>query len=118
MTSREDYAQTGFTISEAMIDLSTRYPDKDVRPDHVVWGGLLIKTADCSSVPTRGILKLDILSRKTEVDQGVDLNIKDGAFRLRGGEEVSLKILLNILIIQSRADCMCGMFTKSNSQTG
>jgi hypothetical protein len=90
MTSREDYAQTGFTISEAMIDLSTRYPDKDVRPDHVVWGGLLIKTADCSSVPTRGILKLDILSRKTEVDQGVDLNIKDGAFRLRGGEEVSL----------------------------
>ena len=64
-----DYANTGLSIGAAMLDLAAKYPDKAVRPDHILWKGLPIRTADCFSVATKGFVKLEILSRIPGVDQ-------------------------------------------------
>src|SRR5215470_7001720 len=85
-----DYAATGLTIGAAMLDLVTRYPDKTARPKHILWNGLSVKTADCLSVPIRGLAKIEILSKNSNVTQGIDLRIEEGALYLRGGEEVPL----------------------------
>ena len=90
MIREVDYANTGLSIRAAMLDLVAKYPDKAVRPDHILWKGLPIKTGDCFSVATKGFVKLEILSRSPGVDQGVDLKIEGGAICLKGGEEVPL----------------------------
>src|SRR5215467_14042774 len=90
MKSPVDYAATGLTIQAAMLDLVTRYPDKTARPPHILWNGLSVKTADCLSVPIRGHVKVEILSKNSNITQGIDLKIEEGALRLKGGEEVLL----------------------------
>jgi hypothetical protein len=85
-----DYAASGLTIEAAMLDLVTRCPDKTARPTHILWNGLSVKTADCLSVPTRGLVKIEILSKDSNVTQGIDLKIEEGALCLKGGEEVLL----------------------------
>jgi hypothetical protein len=90
MEQTTDYGATGLTIADAMLDLFRRFPDKGTRPDHILWNGLSVKTADSFSVPKRGIVRIDILSKKNDVEQGVDLKIDEGAVHLRGGEEVPL----------------------------
>src|SRR5262245_21305026 len=85
-----DYAGKGLTIEAGMLDLVTRYPDKTTRPTHILWNGLPVKTADCLSVPIRGHVKIKILSKNSNVTQGIDLKIEEGALRLKGGEEVPL----------------------------
>src|SRR5260370_37188383 len=85
-----DYGATGLTLAQAMLDLVKRFPDKGARPDHILWNGLSVKTADCFSAPERGIVRIDILSRKNDLEQGDDIKVEDGALRLRGGEETSL----------------------------
>jgi hypothetical protein len=90
MEPEVDYATTGLTIGDAMLDRATRYPDKSARPTHVLWNGLSVRTADCFSVPISGRVKVEILSKNSNVTQGIDLKIEEGALRLRGGEEVPL----------------------------
>jgi hypothetical protein len=85
-----DYGATGLTICDAMKDLFKRFPNKAVRPDHILWNGLSVKVGDCFSAPKRGFVRIDFLSRKNDVEQGVDIKIEKGALRLSGGEEVSL----------------------------
>ena len=85
-----DYATTGFTIGAAMLDHAARYPDKTARPTHILWNGLAVTTADCFSVPIKGVVKIEILSKNSNIAQGIDLKIEEGAVCLEGGEQVRL----------------------------
>jgi hypothetical protein len=85
-----DYATTGLTIQDAMLDVHARYPDKTTRPKHILWNGLSVTTADCFSVPVRGNVKLEILSKNSNVAQGIDIKIDNGALYLIDGQEVPL----------------------------
>jgi len=85
-----DYASTGLDICAAKLDMASKYPDKSDRPDFVLWNGLHVKTADQWRVPVRGRVRIEILSSKPEVEQGIDFRVDMGAVKLAGGEEVSL----------------------------
>ncbi len=84
-----DYAESGLTIREAMLEHVKRYPDKRTRPEHILWGSLHVKTSDVFSVSKRGIVRAEILSSKGGVEQGFDLEV-DGWFELAHGEHVPL----------------------------
>lgn len=90
MTQPVDYANKGITIADAMLDLAIRYPKKSTRPTYILWNGLSVTTADCFSVPVKGRVKIDILSKQSNVTQGIDIKVGNGAIRLMGGEEISL----------------------------
>ena len=79
-----DYASTGLNISEAMIDMAKKYPDKASRPDYVLWNNLQVETADWWDVPTRGIIRIEILSVNSDAEQGIDIKIESGALQLGG----------------------------------
>jgi hypothetical protein len=85
-----DYGATALTIAEAMRDMVDRSQHKGAGPYHVLWNGLLVKQGDTFSAPHRGIVRIDFLSRKNDLEQGVDLKVDKGALRLSGGEEVTL----------------------------
>lgn len=84
-----DYAESNLTIREAMLDHVKRCPDKDERPDYVLWAGRRIKTSDVLHVPRNGIVRAEFLSAKDDVEQGFDLKV-DGWFQLSNGERVSV----------------------------
>ena len=84
-----DYAGSGMTIQQAMLDQIKRFPDKSARPNYVLWGGLQIKTGDTFAVPAEGGVRTEFLSSKGDVEQGFDLKL-DGWIRLAKGEKVSL----------------------------
>src|SRR3989442_15285720 len=116
-----DYGATGLTLAQAMLELVKRFADKGARPDHILWNGLSVKTADCFSAPERGIVKIDILSRKNDLEQGVDIKVEDGALRLRGakksprygpGQMTAMKTLLSIHTTPGQVDCGSGTYTK------
>ena len=73
-----------------MMDMANRYPDKAHRPDHILWNGLKVKTADRWLVPIRGTIQIAILSKSADIEQGVDVKFEDGALQLSGGENISL----------------------------
>jgi hypothetical protein len=84
-----DYANSGLTIQGAMLDLIKRFPDKNNRPNYILWNGRQILTGDSLAVPAHGVVRVEILSSKGDVEQGFDLKL-DGWIRLKKGETVSL----------------------------
>ncbi len=84
-----DYADSGLTIQSAMVDHFKRFPDKSRRPDHIIWNGRKIKTADSVVVPPDGFVRAEFLSSKTETEQGFDIKL-NGWLRLATDEKVSL----------------------------
>jgi hypothetical protein len=84
-----DYATSGRTIQEAMVELARLYPDKAQRPDHILWEGHQVKTADLIQVPNRGHVELEFLSPASAVIHGVDMST-DGWFQLLDGKHVNL----------------------------
>jgi len=89
VVDREDYASSGLTIREALLDQMKRFPQKTQRPEQLLWAGLFITTGDAFPVPREGIVRGEFLSAKGELEQGFDLKL-DGWFRLEKGEKVSL----------------------------
>lgn len=89
LTAVRDYAETGLTIREAMIDHAKRYPNKTERPDHIHWAGLRVKTSDVFHVPQNGVVRAEFLSAKDDVEQGFDIQFDDGWVELEKGEHIS-----------------------------
>jgi len=85
----KDYAASGLTIREALLDQVKRFPDKARRPERILWAGLAINTGDAFPVPREGIVRGEFLSSKGDAEQGFDLKL-DGWLRLEKGEKVSL----------------------------
>jgi len=89
MTSNNlcDYGSTGMTIQQAMVDHAKKYPDKTQRPDCILWDGVSVKTSDAWTTPKKGIVRAEILSANTDVEQGFDIKV-DGWLELAKGERV------------------------------
>ncbi|HUV63274.1 MAG TPA: hypothetical protein VMW24_05205 [Sedimentisphaerales bacterium] len=88
LTTTRDYAESGLTIREAMLDHAKRFPNKAKRPDHILWAGHRIKTADVFHVPQRGIVRAEFLSAMEGVEQGFDIQLDGGWVELEQGEHV------------------------------
>lgn len=58
-----------------MLDQYQRFPDKGGRPGYILWNGLKVKTADCIPVPRDGQVEAELISAKTDVEQGLDMKI-------------------------------------------
>jgi hypothetical protein len=86
-TTKHDYAESGFTIREAMLDHAKKYPNKRDRPEYILWRGLHVKTSDAFSVPQTGTVKAEFIFAKEEIEQGFDIKV-DGWLELAGGEHV------------------------------
>ena len=85
----EDYGDRGLTIREALLDQVKRFPNKAERPQHILWSGLPIATADIVPILTKGTIRAEFLSWKEGVEQGFDIKL-DGWLQLANGEKVSL----------------------------
>jgi hypothetical protein len=85
----KDYAASGLTIQYAMLDHVQTFPDKDTRPDHILWGGRRIQTGDKITVPPRGIVRGEFSAVKGDVEQGFDLKVT-GVLVLPDGRRVEL----------------------------
>ena len=85
-----DYASSGLDIQYAKVDHHERHPDKATRPEHILWGGHLIKTADWWDVPTKGIVRIELGEAKLGMENGVDLKIESGGVELIDGTHHSL----------------------------
>jgi hypothetical protein len=84
-----DYAESGLTLQQAMVAHAKRHPDKNVRPDTILWGNRRVRTSDSIHVPNEGIVRLEFVSSVRAIRQGVDLRV-DGWIELAGGEHVPL----------------------------
>jgi len=84
-----DYADSGLSIQAAMVDRFKKAQKQGERPDHILWAGLRIVTADSIPVPSAGTVRSEFLSAKGDVEQGFDLKV-DGWLTLQGGEKVAL----------------------------
>ncbi len=85
----KDYAESGLTIQYALLDRVQRLPNRGMRPVYILWGGRHVTTADVLPVPENGVVRVEILSSKDEVEQGFDLKV-DGWIQLAQGDRVSL----------------------------
>ena len=82
-----DYATSGLTIQQAMVDMAKRYPSKKDRPKFIHWGKLCVQTADAIPVPAKGMIRLEFISARRGLEQGCDLAV-DGWFTLANGFRV------------------------------
>lgn len=87
MTTR-DYGASGLTIQVAMLDHWKRFPDKALRPDHILWHGLHVTTGDVLNVAQTGIVRGEFLAVKKTTEQGFDIKIADGWVQLEKGEHI------------------------------
>jgi len=83
---RLDYSTSGLTIREALVDL-VKSGLSDRVPPVIRWGGRDIQTALVIDVPKRGVVTLEFIDAKSDVEQGADLEVS-GWIELSGGERV------------------------------
>lgn len=85
-----DYSDSGLTIRSAMLDHAKRFPDKDTRPQFILWNGLHIWTSDRIPVGPKGTVRAQFLTANPDVRQGFDIELDDGYLVLAEGEQVRL----------------------------
>jgi hypothetical protein len=81
-----DYGSSGFTLAQAFLDQAKRF-SKNKRPDHVLWNGKHIKTADVWVIPRSFVIRGFFIS-KPDKNQGFDIDVDDGGLILQDGEEL------------------------------
>lgn len=86
-SARIDYAASGMTVQQAMVDMVKRFPSKKDRPNFIQWGQLRVQTADAIPVPARGTIRLEFTSARRGLEQGCDLSVA-GWFTLENGFKV------------------------------
>ena len=85
----KDYADSGLTIQQAMVDHAKRFPERGMRPDHILWNGLQVKTGASMSVPKKGVVRAEFVKCDNEMEQGFDIKV-NGSLELEKGEKVRL----------------------------
>jgi len=88
--SEIDYATSGLDIQYAVLDQYKRIPDKPKRPDFILWDGRKIKGFDNWTVPGKGLVRIELIEAKGDIEQGADVKIDDGFLTLIDGREVPL----------------------------
>jgi len=89
MNEQIDYADSGLKINCAVQHQMLRFPDKSLRPDHILWNGRAVKIYDWVDVPRTGIVRFEFISAKEGIAQGFDAKL-DGWFELEKMERVPL----------------------------
>lgn len=85
-----DYASSGATIQFALVDQAKRFPDKKVRPKHILWDGIQVKNSDSIPVPNEGVVRAEFLHANAAVRQGFDLELDKGWLELADQSHVPL----------------------------
>jgi hypothetical protein len=84
-----DYAPSGLSIWQAMLDQARKRP-KGVRgPVTIRWGEKIIRTADVFQVPTHARIRLECMRSEAGLRQGFDVKMQGGCV-LANGELVPL----------------------------
>jgi hypothetical protein len=83
-----DYASTGLSIQQSMLDKIKRFPDKKSRPKYIIWNGLHVQTYDWWSVPKTGVVQIEFLDSTRDPEQGMDVSVENGGIRLASGEMI------------------------------
>jgi hypothetical protein len=83
-----DYAVSGMTIQQAMLDFIRARRGGDGGPPKIRWGDRLVQTSDCIAISRKGRFRLEFLSAREGFRQGVDVKVSAG-IRLADGGNVS-----------------------------
>ncbi|MGC1273496.1 MAG: hypothetical protein WBC44_07280 [Planctomycetaceae bacterium] len=83
-----DYAKSGLTIQQAMVDHVRRFPDKTERPYYILWNDYFVQTSDELEVPNSGIVRAEFVSSSLSFQQGFDMKLH-GHFLLSDGQKVA-----------------------------
>jgi hypothetical protein len=75
---QRDYAESGLTVREAMLDADERRSWPPGVPPKIRWGEHIICTADVIHVAPHGRLRLEFLERASAPRQAVDIDMKGG----------------------------------------
>lgn len=84
-----DYSTLGVTIRTAILRAGSKRPPTRNQPIVIRWGKHLVQTTDVMAVPTRGVVRGEIVRVKGDPDQAFDLKV-DGWIQLATGDKVSL----------------------------
>lgn len=90
MSRPRDYGSTGVDIQTAMVMHAQENPDRESRPDYILWNGLEVRTFVWLEVPSTGHVRLEFLSPLRSIRQGVDLSVEQGGVALADGSKVPL----------------------------
>ena len=83
------YSSNETTIQSAMIDMVKSFPDKETRPESIIFDGTKVTTGLWVSVPTHFNIKLEFMS-EADQNQGVDMKPDKGYLKLSDGAKVKL----------------------------
>lgn len=86
---RPNYAETSMSIREAMVAEAKRLGPRASRPLAILWGGFNVQTVDCFEVPKAGVLRIEFVSSRRGMKQGIDTELDRGWIRLPKGEAVA-----------------------------
>ena len=88
MNPEIDYAASGLDIRQSKVDYAKKHAGDSTRANYILWNGIHVKTSDWWDVPKKGFVKIEFLSSKSDVEQGVDVKIEDGWLELSNGEHI------------------------------
>jgi hypothetical protein len=72
-----------------MVDMVKSHKYDAERPDHIIFDGQKVKTGHWIDVPEFFKIKIEFLS-KPDVNQGVDISVKNGYVTLADGSEIKI----------------------------
>jgi hypothetical protein len=84
-----DYAPSGMTIWQAMLDQGKKRAKNARGPVTIRWGDKIVRTADVLQVPQRGMIRMECLRSVPGLRQGFDVKMKGGCM-LANGKTVPL----------------------------
>jgi hypothetical protein len=81
-----DYSLSGMSIQQAMLECARS--GKAGVPPKILWGDRVVQTSDCIDVPINGRFRLEFVSAKQNLRQGVDVKVS-GGICLADGQKIS-----------------------------
>lgn len=88
MLEKRDYADSGMTIQQALLDDSKSFP-RNGNPDNsfIVWGGSIIRTAlQLKIAKPFGLIRIQFKARAAQPRQGLDVKVEGGALISERGD--------------------------------
>ena len=85
----KEYKSTETSIQSAKVDTHKSLSGSKDMPDYILFDGEKVQTGLWIDVPENFRVRLEFLS-KPDIDQGADINVKDGFLILQDGEEIEL----------------------------
>lgn len=91
MKNQRDYEFSGLSIQRSMIDAVKAAGNKNGAPPKIIWGAHEVQTSDCLIVPKKGRFKIEFISSRDELRQGVDIKVNGGINIFDGSKVETLR---------------------------